>query len=388
VNKKLRILFISHDSELNGGERSLLMLLSGLDRNAFEPYVVVPCPGPLVNELEGLKIPHFIRFMVRWVPYADDWGARNLWKLLRYLRARVWAIAAIVDRHCIDIVYTNTVTNIDGAIAAHITNRRHIWHLREHIRGNQGIKPYIPSRLISLIIQRASRKVIVVSESVHREFSRGSLRGVMEIVHNGVDLELFLSARECKGGLRVELGMDKGTKIVAIVGSLIPQKGHRTFIKMAHLIREQRGDVAFAIVGKGRLRGELEKEVADTGLEHIFHFLGWRVDMADIMQSIDLLVSASESEGMSRVILEAMAAARPVVATRSGGAEDIVIEGETGFLIPVNDAERMATAALRILTDESYAAKLGAAGRNRVERFFSAESYVKSVSEIIKRSAC
>lgn len=104
-NHKTRILFISHDCQFGGDELSLLNLLSRLDRNVFDSFVLAPCEGPLTKEIERLGATLYVRFVDYWIPYRSP-----LKKFLRTFRARAWSVATLIERHSIDIVYTNTVT--------------------------------------------------------------------------------------------------------------------------------------------------------------------------------------------------------------------------------------------------------------------------------------
>ncbi len=383
-SKKLRVLFLSHDTGMGGAESALLTLLSGLDREIFEPYVILPYEGRLIDEIEKLQIPYFIRTISHWIPYRLNFGWLHFWNFLKTLRARTWAISNLIERYSIDLVYSNTVTCIDGAIAAYLTKRPHIWHIHEHLRGNSDVKPYIPYILIPWIVSAFSKHIVVVSKSISDALN---IRGIVRktsIVHTGIDIERF-SACQRHATVRDELEVDDQCKIIAIVGAINPLKGHLTFIKSARIVKERIKGVVFIIVGRGKteLEENLKQLVADYGLKESIYFLGWRADIDRIMRSIDLLVIASESEGLPTVAIEAMASGKPVVSTKCGGSEDLIVQGETGLLVPIGDHVSMATAIIKIITDNSISRHFATAGRKLTETFFSREAYIRNIQNII-----
>ena len=148
-------------------------------------------------------------------------------------------------------------------------------------------------------------------------------------------------------------------------------------------------DVAFVIVGDGeeKLIKELTAKVRDLGLEYALRFVGWRSDIDKIFADIDLLIVSAEQEAFGRTIIEAMAAGVPVVATKCGGPEEIIGDGTTGILVPVNDADQMAMAATRILSDNVLATRFAAAGRIRAHEMFGVNTYVANIESIINKLA-
>ena len=140
--------------------------------------------------------------------------------------------------------------------------------------------------------------------------------------------------------------------------------------------------VHWVLVGDGELRPELEAQARRLGLAASLHFAGWRDDVADVLALADVFVLPSESEGFGRVLVEAMAMARPIVATTVGGVPDIVVAGQTGLLVPPADAAALAGAVRVLLDNPGLAARLGAAGRARAESTFSLGAHVDGVERV------
>lgn len=367
---------------------SLLALLAGIDRNAVTPLLLSPREGPLTEEVRKLGIQVVISKIEHWVAFghaAKENYPRRWIRVLAGLKQRVQAITGIIEQFDIDIVYTNTVTVIEGAIAARMTRRPHLWHLREHVAGNKDLKALCPATLISRIVGMLSAQVIVNSQALAKAYTCKNLDRKVAVVHNGIDLNSFQPIQGARDSLRQELGLGRDTRIIATIGSITPRKGHRVFIDAASRLRNYSDDVAFLVVGNGEEKylKELVAKVKAAGLEDVFHFAGWRNDIDRILSAIDLLLVTAEQEAFGRTLIEAMALRIPVVATRSGGPEEIIIDGTTGFLVPVNDAEAMATAAARILSDSTLSSRLVAAGYLRAAEMFSITAYVRKIESII-----
>jgi glycosyltransferase involved in cell wall biosynthesis len=161
-------------------------------------------------------------------------------------------------------------------------------------------------------------------------------------------------------------------------------KGHRLFLEAAQKVLTQLHAIRFLVVGDGALRNELEAFSKDLGVEDNVIFCGYRDDIPEILAGSNILVSASLAEHFGRVIIEAMAMAKPVVGTRAGGVPEIVIDGQTGILIEPTSSEEMAQAILSLLADPRHAREMGVAGLNRVRDCFSIEKHTREIEEIYK----
>ena len=168
------------------------------------------------------------------------------------------------------------------------------------------------------------------------------------------------------GALRAELGLENGQPLIGIVARLVPIKAHEYFIEAATRIASQRADAHFAIVGDGERRAELESMSTGLGLADRVHFLGWRRDMRPIYADLDVIVLSSLNEGSPVAVIEALAAARPVVATAVGGVSEVVHDGASGILVQPRNADAIASGVLQLLEDPVRARQMGLAGRASV----------------------
>jgi glycosyltransferase involved in cell wall biosynthesis len=230
---------------------------------------------------------------------------------------------------------------------------------------------------------RTSR-LLTVSETVRAELlalgiGRPERTGVIPL---GLDLDRFLGAEALRGQLRAELGLGAATPLVGIVARLGPIKAHEVFLDAAAALARRLPDSCFVVVGDGERREELEARAGRLGLGDRVRFLGWRRDLDRIYADVDVVALTSRNEGSPVSLIEAMAAARPVVATRVGGVPDLVEEGVTGCLVPADAPGALAESLGGLLADPERRRALGEAGKKRVYPAFSAERLVADVDRL------
>jgi glycosyltransferase involved in cell wall biosynthesis len=204
-------------------------------------------------------------------------------------------------------------------------------------------------------------------------------------VHEGVDIEHVDAAPPAD--VHAAFWLPHGAPIVGNIAALVPHKGQRYLVEAAGLVVRRMPDVRFLILGEGELRGPLEQAVRRQQLERHVIFAGFRPDAISLLKGFDLFVMSSVTEGLGTSLLDAMAAWRPVVATRTGGIPEVVVDGETGLLVPPRDPRALAEAIIRLLGDETLRHTFGRAGRQRVERHFSAERMVAATLAVYESLA-
>lgn len=367
-----------------------MAFLKGVNREIIEPYLLVSHKGPLVDEVRKLNIPVIVYPIYHWVAFGQfakkNYFQRAL-KVFYGLNKRAADIGSVITKNEIDLVYSNTVTFVEGALAARKTIRPHIWHLREHVAGNKDLKAVLPASVISRIIKALSDIIILNSRSLKQGYAFNSNDNKEIIVYNGIDTNSFRVDHDQKNHFRKELGLTEATKVVSLIGSITPRKGLNTYIEMASKLAPKFDEIAFIIAGNGetKLTSELKNKVNQLGLNDKFHFLGWRNDIDKILIDTDLLIVSAEQEPFGRTVVEAMALGVPVVSTCCGGPEEIIVDGATGFLAPINDAEQLAKSASKVLSDPALASSFSEKGLTRVQEMFSEDVYVKSIESIITK---
>lgn len=217
-----------------------------------------------------------------------------------------------------------------------------------------------------------------VAERVHNKLGIPMKR--MRTIYNGIDRELPDDANLKK--LRFELGLAEGAPVIGMVGNLYPVKGYPFFIQSMQRVKHQFPDARFIICGRGRLQAELEALARQCGLENSLQFLGFRTDVRQLLQTMDIFVLSSLSEGLSLAILEAMDAGKPTVVTNVGGNPEIVVDGETGFLVPAENPEILAEKVSLLLSDRELGRQMGQNGHQRVLSLFSRERMVQNYQNL------
>jgi glycosyltransferase involved in cell wall biosynthesis len=244
---------------------------------------------------------------------------------------------------------------------------------------------------VFLTIERAlglaTHRIVVVGDSQRGEIASYGVAPLAKIqsIRLGLELSPFLRADTARGALRHELGIQAGTPLVGIVARLVPIKAHEVFLEAAARIRAALPAVRFLVIGDGERRQELETLANKLGLADSLTFLGWRRDMAGVYADLDVVALTSLNEGSPVALIEALAAARPVVSTAVGGVPEVVIHGETGLTVGVSDASALADAVLALLRDPSLAATLGAAGRRHVYPRYDSSRLVNDVRNLYLR---
>ena len=204
-------------------------------------------------------------------------------------------------------------------------------------------------------------------------------------VHEGIDVEHVLAAPPVN--VHEAFWLPHGAPVVGNVAALVPHKGQRYLIDAAHLVVQQVPDARFVILGEGELRDHLEKQVHEHHLEKHVLLPGFRTDVLGCIKGFDLFVMSSITEGLGTSLLDAMACARPIVATRAGGIPEIVEDGVNGLLAPVRDHHALAEAMVRALKDPDLRRRLGEAGFARVNQRFTVERMVAETADVYARVA-
>jgi glycosyltransferase involved in cell wall biosynthesis len=335
----------------------------------------------------------WVRHLIPWLPGVQGVPPRrrfhHLVKSLRSLRARSWAIAHLILRNQIDLVYTNTVTCVEGAIAARMTGRPHVWHIHESILGNSDLMPILPFRLYSWSVGALSESIIFCSNILARSYPSLANKGT--VVYNGLPFPALPERALAHDAIVEHFGIDRTRKLVAVVGALNPRKDHCTFLEAAQKVLQQTGNVAFLIVGSGsKSQTDLIRDkIISLGIASSVRLTGWWPEerVHDLLAAIDVLVISSEQEPFGLTAIEALAVETPVVSTRSGGPEEVIRDGLTGLLVPVHDPAAMADAILRLLQTPRLARELGNAGRQDVLARFGVDRFVNGIQEIMQQSA-
>lgn len=386
----INLLIVGHDAGLSGAERSLLDIIDRLDPDEFRPTVVVPSPGPFVDALRRRGITCHCWLPQRWIHYRKPApaagaspSARLGWLLrqpmLRSLLAlltlpiRLPLLAALAARYRSELVYSNTLTMLDGALLARLLKLPHVWHLRESVAGNADLYWPGPASWLPRFIRRNAAHVIVNSQALRRELFGTDDSVAITVIPNGVIIDDRLSDRPASSrntGFRT-----------ALIGRLNPRKGIPVYLEALAQLAPRYPDSRHWIVGEGNpdYLEFLRQEAQRLGVLEQVEFTGFLHDIRALLGEVDVIVNASFQEPFGRTLIEAMAAGVPVVATRSGGPEEIIVDGCSGLLVTPGDSLALAGCIARLLDDRELARRMGEAGRQRVQEHYDLTHTAASV---------
>lgn len=364
-----KILYLSNSGSIGGGgEISLTLLLRGLDRTRFSPTLVLPERGRLEDVARALDIP---------VRIVNIPPLRHAAAPLRVMGAAD-RLARLIRQEGVELLHVNATAR--GALPAALAARRAgipaVWHVR--ILDSEGV--------LDRVMFSIYPKIITNSDATGEKFRRfDGRRKKVVTVHNPVDLESFRPTAPDEK-LRAAFGAAPGDVLVGVVGRLVEFKGHRYLIEAADAIARECGAgecrMKFVIVGDGPLMEECRRRASESAAADGIVFTGHRDDVAAVMNALDIFVLPSVEEHFGRVVIEAMACEKPVVATRAGGVPEIIEDGVSGLLVEPCDSAALACALKALAGDSARRAEVGRAARARAERAFSLPKHVEAVQNI------
>jgi glycosyltransferase involved in cell wall biosynthesis len=365
-----RILFVSPFSCLYGAELCLLELVTGLNRQQFAPTVVSGGEGPLLDELRAARVPVKVLRM----PYMTQRGRQAI-DFSRGVLPASLRLARYVRQGQFDVVYNNILQNPYGALAARFAGVPCLWHIHE--MGNNPVLRTAMTRVAGLL----ATQVVVVSQAVGSMFSSHTQRKT-RVIYNGVDPQHFDPTAYDSFAVRSVFSIQPSQSVVGIIGRLHPSKRHHDLFLAMSELRRRWPDCLLLVVGDGPLEPDLRLTARHLGIEKNVRFLGYLADVREVFAALDVLVLPSDHEAFPRVPLEAMAMAKPVVATNVGGIPEAVVP-DTGLLVSVGNPKELAVAISFILEDQERAAQMGRRGRERVLAQFSLRRYVQGLEDVM-----
>jgi glycosyltransferase involved in cell wall biosynthesis len=355
TSKRRRVLYLAWAPFFSGAERALVLTLRSLDLEHYEPYVLAGTDGDFSAQLAALGIRCDI------VPIAPLDRTKPISSSLSVAR-----VTAAALRFQPAIIHSNDMPSYQpGGYAARMLGIPIVTHIRfpDTRDGYQWF------------FRPPFSQAIFISESFKDEALQEApevFAGRSTVVYDAVERPRLWDAAE-RAARRQELGLPLDRPVVAMTGQVAEVKGIWEFVEAADRLRHTA--VVFAVLGDdlrthGAVRREMEAKVAALGLQDRFRFLGFRHDAPELLQAFDVVAAPSRVEPFGLASLEAMAAGRPVVASRVGGIPEVVRDGLDGILVPPNDPTLLADGLSALLGDPGRRAAMGERGRRRAEDVF------------------
>jgi sugar transferase (PEP-CTERM/EpsH1 system associated) len=361
---KPHLAHIVYSLQIGGLEELVLNVVRKANREKYRLTVIVlRQDGPLALEIEKLGVQ----------VHRLGGGEGFSWALVSRL-------ATLLRQEKIDLVHTHDLGPfIYGGLAMLRRGNRNLFHTEHSYLSQDSSRLRLFEKWLSLW----ARMIIADSADVARvliEQQKIAPQKVVTIL-NGIDLQRFAACDRDR--FRRELGVAPGQPLLGTVGRLVPVKNQSLLLRAFARLRQEQPAARLVLVGDGPERAALEEEADGLGLGRTVFFTGSRRDIPEIMAALDIFILPSFSEGLSLTLLEAMAAGKPVVATRVGGNPEVIRDGSNGLLVASDQVEELAAALRRLLAGgDSFTAMLARAGQQTVADRFSLTAMVQAYEAV------
>lgn len=361
------LLYFCNTRERGGVEEHILTLLRGLERKYFRLHLV--CTPTVADKLRA-DVPGDVELIP--LLLAKPAHAAAAWRLARILRRRK---IGILHSH---LFYGSLFASPIGGLcrAPVIVETPHIREMwRAGWKAHYGI-----DRMVGRFVDR----YVAVSEANAQYLAKvkGLPRRKMTVIRSAAAVERFDPAARPPAGLKSSLGFGASDPVMAVIGRLQPQKGHAVLLEAMPLVLREAPQARLVCVGEGSLRGALEARTRELGIEGAVRFAGYPKDIVDWLALADFTVLPSFFEGLPLAAIESLAAGRPMVATAVDGTPEVILDGETGLLVPPGDPPALAAAICRMIGEPAMRTSMAEKGRRLVLAEFSHRNLLQAHQDL------
>ena len=377
----MKILFLHSSSDLYGASKILIAVTGLCKKQGHEVTVVLSEPGPLITKLTdaGITVVQLPLGVLR-RKYINPWGILN--RLIVSFKA-YFLLKKLCSDQQIELIYSNTTGVIICGFVSQALGIRHIWHVHEIIAS-----PNLFFRLLRWILNRNGNEILVVSEAVKNHWRKKVAVEKIKVLYNGVDYELF---EDNTSTFRKELGIADNAVVMGMMGRVHFWKGQDYFLKIAGRLYQSFPNLQFVLVGDPfpgyeYLYQDMDAIIQQFQMAHNVHIVGYREDISNIFHAFDIFVLPSQlPDPAPAVVTEAMSAGIAVVVTEQGGAVEMIVNQESGLLIPLHDAEKAAAIISSLVTDAALRNQLGKQAKDRIIQHFSRSVFNKAIIQMIEK---
>jgi len=371
--KKIAYLF-NQPCFLGGGEISLFELIRTIDRDHFEPVIIVPSDGEVKEKLKSLGYKIYVNAFPTLKQIGSGqplWHLGNLYNLLK--------------KSGVELVHANgSRVGFYGGAGGRMMRVPVVWHVRE---------AHSDYYLYDGLLASMATAIICVSNSAMvRRFGRykNRISRKISVVYNGVDTNQFKIFDKTRDRVRRQYGIGQDDIVFGLVGNIIPRKAQDFFIKGLAIARDANPLVELRAIIIGRCldaeyKNKLQTLVAELSLQNDVIFLDYSPAITDILSTLDVFVLSSKSEGFSRALLEAMSSGMPIIASKIGEIEEAVVDRENGILVDISDVSKMASAILKLAENPNLRKDIGQKNRALAEKQFSLSTHTRKIESLYYR---
>jgi glycosyltransferase involved in cell wall biosynthesis len=371
----MRILFVHSPADLYGASRALLRLCRDMRRSGCEVAVVLPAEGALSQRLAEVGVENFLVPGIAKLERQNFATAAGALRFCRDVLSDIRAQRRIIARWRPDVIHTNISVIPSTAVAAKLSGRPHLWHLRETYSEFPGIWA-----IYKHIMGAFSTRIVCCSQVTADQLSGSSGGRRSRIVYEGLASSEFRTFSAAEVAAWRQRFAPEGGPVVGVVGRIrMVRKGQEVFVAAAQKLAGAFPAARFVCIGDAYPGNEshvdeLRRRAESAGIGHRFEITGNIEDVAAATAALDIAVMPSVvPEPFGNVVMEAMCLGKPVVASANGGGREQIEDGVTGLLVPPGDADALAGALGMLLADPERARAMGEAGRRRFEALFTSE---------------
>jgi glycosyltransferase involved in cell wall biosynthesis len=358
-----------------GGQNQVLLTVNGLRAIGQRAALVAHPDGELRKRVEeGLEL----------IPIAPktEMDLTAGWRFARLLKKLAPDVIHAHDPH--GVAMASLALSLGGSASASSTKGGAAQSRGPALVASRRVDFHLKGNSFSRWKYRQVECFIAASEAIRQMLVADGVPADRTVtVHEGIDVDHVLAAPPVN--VHEAFWLPHHAPVVGNVAALVPHKGQRYLIDAAHLVVQQVPDARFVILGEGELREHLEHQVKEHHLEKHVLLPGFRTDVLGCIKGFDLFVMSSVTEGLGTSLLDAMACARPIVATRAGGIPEIVGDDVNGVLVPPRDAHALADAIVRLLKDEDARRRMGDAGLALVRERFTVDRMVEETARVYEK---
>ena len=350
--RKKTVLHLIETSGPGGAEKMLITLAESMAKGRYNSAICLLKDGWLSSQLKQRGLETFI------IPSRRSFDFAWLLNMCHLIREKK-----------IDLIHAHEFTmNTYGCMASVITRIPMI----ATVHGTNYYGEKLRRRMAYRLVSKWSSHMVAVSRGI-KEFlvdQAGIKEERITVVYNGIDTRNYQQSQTLDR-LRKELDIKEREPVIGTIGNLYPVKGHTYLLQAVKEVVKLFPQSIFLFAGRGALLNKLQEEAAQLNIKGNVKFIGFREDVPQLLRVMDIFVLPSLYEGLPVSLLEAMASGKPAIATYVGGNSEVLIDGETGFLVPARDPVSLSEKIISLLRDEGLAKRMGEAGRLRVEKEFS-----------------
>jgi len=370
AKNRIRVLYVVENRSFGGGERGFGQFSENLNRIRFQPFLAAHLGGKLEEIVRRAGIPFFPIDMsrkvnFRTISYLSRLISEHQIHIVHSMGARADFFARMACRKNPSAAVVCTVAMLVEGFDVGFP-RKAVYKMADHYSAKY-VTQYIT-------VSKVLKEILVKERNIPAD--------KISVIYNGVELDQYNPNLQVSDEVRKSLEISDDYPIVGTIGRVVYQKGLTYFLEAAQYVYSKKQCVRFVIVGDGPEKVHLKRLANDLGISHLCTFAGLRFDIAKLLSAFDVFVLSSLLEGLPRVVIEAMAMARPIVGTDINGVREELIHDETGLLVPPADPKALGDAILKILDDQQMAERLGKKARQYTERMFDLKRTLAKVEEL------